>query len=198
MSSSSAASPRTPCSSGSPRAARSSAWLLRTASSGGGTALRATRGCNCSRSTACKCLLVHSFQFSEWIDLVDEIMQSYVETTEGSKVTRRDSCISWDFQHAEREFGLLQAKELKFCLQAVLREQPIEVKESFSSVKVVPALFNDVSLSFTHIHIDRRNSPGVCWSQRSTTMATCPVGPSCWTSSSTLAASKNAKPASST
>mmetsp|Transcript_22140 Transcript_22140/g.21355 ORF Transcript_22140/g.21355 Transcript_22140/m.21355 type:complete len:134 (+) Transcript_22140:1-402(+) len=47
-----------------------------------------------------------------WIESVKDIMQSYLEKTEGALIEEKESMIVWNYEDTDPDFGNWQAKEL--------------------------------------------------------------------------------------
>ncbi|CAK9173417.1 unnamed protein product [Ilex paraguariensis] len=73
-----------------------------------------------------------------WKQIAEPVMQLYTETTDGSAIDTRESALVWNYQHADPDFGLCQAKELLDHLESVLANEPVSVKSSQHIVEVKP------------------------------------------------------------
>mmetsp|Transcript_34490 Transcript_34490/g.97716 ORF Transcript_34490/g.97716 Transcript_34490/m.97716 type:complete len:872 (+) Transcript_34490:312-2927(+) len=75
---------------------------------------------------------------SSWRELAVPIMQSYMESTDGSYVEEKESAVVWHYRDADPDFGHWQAKELLDHLEHTLYNEPVEVVGWQSSVEVKP------------------------------------------------------------
>ncbi|XVE63423.1 hypothetical protein DITRI_Ditri07aG0019500 [Diplodiscus trichospermus] len=73
-----------------------------------------------------------------WKEVVEPIMQLYMEATDGSYIENKESAIVWHHQDADPDFGLWQAKELNDHLENVLANEPVVVKRGQQIVEVKP------------------------------------------------------------
>ena len=73
-----------------------------------------------------------------WKEVVEPIMQLYMETTDGSCIENKESALVWHHQDADPDFGLCQAKELHDHLENVLANEPVVVKRGQQIVEVKP------------------------------------------------------------
>ncbi|VVA94791.1 unnamed protein product [Arabis nemorensis] len=74
----------------------------------------------------------------EWKTMVEPIMRSYMEATDGSSIEFKDSALVWHYQDADPDFGSCQAKELLDHLESVLANEPVVVKRGQHIVEVKP------------------------------------------------------------
>lgn len=81
------------------------------------------------------CVSVSDF---DWKQIADPVMQLYTETTDGSTIETKDSALVWNYEHADRDFGSCQAKELLDHLESVLANEPVSVKSGHHIVEVKP------------------------------------------------------------
>ncbi|XVF34293.1 hypothetical protein REPUB_Repub18cG0047000 [Reevesia pubescens] len=73
-----------------------------------------------------------------WKEVVEPIMQLYMEATDGSSIENKESAMVWHHQEADPDFGLFQAKELHDHLENVLANEPVVVKRGQQIVEVKP------------------------------------------------------------
>ncbi|XP_022749451.1 probable alpha,alpha-trehalose-phosphate synthase [UDP-forming] 11 isoform X2 [Durio zibethinus] len=73
-----------------------------------------------------------------WKEVVEPIMQHYMEATDGSFIENKESALVWHHQDADPDFGLCQAKELHDHLENVLANEPVVVKRGQQIVEVKP------------------------------------------------------------
>ncbi|XP_022755378.1 probable alpha,alpha-trehalose-phosphate synthase [UDP-forming] 11 [Durio zibethinus] len=73
-----------------------------------------------------------------WKEVVEPIMQHYMEATDGSCIENKESAVVWHHQDADPDFGLFQAKELHDHLENVLANEPVVVKRGQQIVEVKP------------------------------------------------------------
>lgn len=73
-----------------------------------------------------------------WKEVVEPIMQLYMEATDGSCIENKESAVVWHHQDADPDFGLFQAKELHDHLENVLANEPVVVKRGQHIVEVKP------------------------------------------------------------
>lgn len=74
----------------------------------------------------------------EWIKIVEPVMRSYTEATDGSNIEIKESALVWHHQDADPDFGSCQAKELLDHLENVLANEPVVVKRGQHIVEVKP------------------------------------------------------------
>ncbi|XP_057759570.1 probable alpha,alpha-trehalose-phosphate synthase [UDP-forming] 9 [Arachis stenosperma] len=74
----------------------------------------------------------------EWKKVVEPIMQSYTEATDGSNIEIKESALVWHHRDADPDFGSCQAKELLSHLESVLTNEPAVVKRGQHIVEVMP------------------------------------------------------------
>ncbi|QHO41439.1 putative alpha,alpha-trehalose-phosphate synthase [UDP-forming] [Arachis hypogaea] len=70
--------------------------------------------------------------------VVEPIMQSYTEATDGSNIEIKESALVWHHRDADPDFGSCQAKELLSHLESVLTNEPAVVKRGQHIVEVMP------------------------------------------------------------
>ncbi|XP_021275944.1 probable alpha,alpha-trehalose-phosphate synthase [UDP-forming] 11 [Herrania umbratica] len=73
-----------------------------------------------------------------WKEVVEPIMQLYMEATDGSCIENKETALVWHHQDADPDFGLFQAKELHDHLENVLANEPVVVKRGQQIVEVKP------------------------------------------------------------
>nr|ASB17093.1 trehalose-6-phosphate synthase [Manihot esculenta] len=74
----------------------------------------------------------------DWKNIVEPIMRSYTEATDGSSIEVKESALVWHHQDADPDFGSCQAKELLDHLENVLANEPAVVKRGQHIVEVKP------------------------------------------------------------
>ncbi|XP_061370148.1 probable alpha,alpha-trehalose-phosphate synthase [UDP-forming] 10 isoform X1 [Gastrolobium bilobum] len=74
----------------------------------------------------------------DWKKIVEPVMQSYTEATDGSSIEIKESALVWHHQDADPDFGSCQAKELLNHLESVLANEPAVVKRGQYIVEVKP------------------------------------------------------------
>ncbi|XP_027181247.1 alpha,alpha-trehalose-phosphate synthase [UDP-forming] 5 [Coffea eugenioides] len=81
------------------------------------------------------CIAVPDFY---WKQIAEPVMQLYTETTDGSFIDTKESALVWNYQYADPDFGICQAKELQDHLESVLNNEPVSVKSGQHIVEVKP------------------------------------------------------------
>ncbi|CAA7014356.1 unnamed protein product [Microthlaspi erraticum] len=74
----------------------------------------------------------------EWKSMVEPVMRSYMEATDGTSIEFKESALVWHHQDADPDFGACQAKELLDHLESVLANEPVVVKRGQHIVEVKP------------------------------------------------------------
>ncbi|KAK9675663.1 hypothetical protein RND81_11G022100 [Saponaria officinalis] len=74
----------------------------------------------------------------EWKEIVEPIMRSYTEATDGSIIEAKECGIVWHHQDADPDFGSWQAMELVDHLESVLTNEPAVVSRGQDIVEVKP------------------------------------------------------------
>ncbi|XP_054824319.1 probable alpha,alpha-trehalose-phosphate synthase [UDP-forming] 10 [Prosopis cineraria] len=74
----------------------------------------------------------------EWKNIVEPVMTSYTEATDGSNIEIKESALVWHHQDADPDFGSCQAKELLNHLESVLSNEPAVVTRGHHIVEVKP------------------------------------------------------------
>ncbi|KAG2303710.1 hypothetical protein Bca52824_032361 [Brassica carinata] len=74
----------------------------------------------------------------EWKTMVEPVMRSYMDATDGSTIEFKESALVWHHQDADPDFGSCQAKELLDHLESVLANEPVVVKRGQHIVEVKP------------------------------------------------------------
>ncbi|CAM8879821.1 unnamed protein product [Rhodiola kirilowii] len=74
----------------------------------------------------------------DWKTIVEPVMRSYAEATDGSFIETKESAIVWHHQDADPDFGACQALELLDHLENVLANEPAVVKRGNHIVEVKP------------------------------------------------------------
>ncbi|KAG7598117.1 Trehalose-phosphatase [Arabidopsis suecica] len=75
---------------------------------------------------------------AEWKTMVEPVMRSYMDATDGSTIEFKESALVWHHQEADPDFGACQAKELLDHLESVLANEPVVVKRGQHIVEVKP------------------------------------------------------------
>ena len=99
----------------------------------------------------------------EWKEIVEPIMKSYTEATDGSNIEVKETALVWHHQDADPDFGSCQAKELLNHLENVLANEPAVVNRGHHIVEVKPQVLPvpslSLSLSDTHTRTLCKLSP---------------------------------------
>lgn len=74
----------------------------------------------------------------DWKEIVEPVMRSYTEATDGSSIENKDSALVWHHQDADPDFGSWQAMELVDHLENVLANEPAIVTRGHNIVEVKP------------------------------------------------------------
>ncbi|XP_047321709.1 probable alpha,alpha-trehalose-phosphate synthase [UDP-forming] 10 [Impatiens glandulifera] len=74
----------------------------------------------------------------EWKEIVEPVMKSYTEATDGSSIEAKETALVWHHQEADPDFGSCQAKELVDHLDNVLANEPAVVYKGQNIVEVKP------------------------------------------------------------
>lgn len=74
----------------------------------------------------------------DWKEIVEPVMKSYMEATDGSSIEPKESALVWHYQDADPDFGSWQATELMLHLENVLANEPVVVKRGHQIVEVKP------------------------------------------------------------
>ncbi|KAL9861707.1 putative alpha,alpha-trehalose-phosphate synthase [UDP-forming] 8 [Arabidopsis thaliana] len=74
----------------------------------------------------------------EWRSMVEPVMRSYMEATDGTSIEFKESALVWHHQDADPDFGSCQAKEMLDHLESVLANEPVVVKRGQHIVEVKP------------------------------------------------------------
>eukprot|EP00900_Chrysochromulina_parva_P021437 jgi/Chrpa1/3927/Chrysochromulina_OHIO_Genome00015594-RA len=77
-----------------------------------------------------------------WYDVAEAIVKVYTTRTNGSYVQKKGCSIVWNYQHADPEFGVMQARELQYHLQGVLAAFPVNVRVGKGYVEACPKGIN--------------------------------------------------------
>ena len=74
----------------------------------------------------------------DWKEIVEPIMKSYTESTDGSSIEIKESALVWHHRYADPDFGSWQAMELVNHLENVLANEPAIVTRGQHIVEVKP------------------------------------------------------------
>jgi len=74
----------------------------------------------------------------DWIPDVRATMERFTLATPGSRIEEKTSSIAWHYRQVGREFGRLQARELRIALSRELRDLPIDIIEGKRVLEVRP------------------------------------------------------------
>ncbi|XP_047318735.1 probable alpha,alpha-trehalose-phosphate synthase [UDP-forming] 10 [Impatiens glandulifera] len=74
----------------------------------------------------------------EWKEIVEPVMKSYTEATDGSSTEVKETAVVWHHHDADPDFGSCQAKELLDHLESVLANEPAVVLKGQNIVEVKP------------------------------------------------------------
>lgn len=74
----------------------------------------------------------------DWKEIVEPVMKSYTDATDGSNIEVKESALVWHYQDADPDFGSCQAKELLDHLENVLSNEPVVVCRGQHIVEVKP------------------------------------------------------------
>ncbi|KAF7806106.1 putative alpha,alpha-trehalose-phosphate synthase [UDP-forming] 9 [Senna tora] len=77
-----------------------------------------------------------------WKSIVEPVMQSYTELTDGSYIETKESGLVWHYCRADSRFGSWQAKELLDQLESVLANEPAIARKGQYIVEVKPRGIN--------------------------------------------------------
>ncbi|CAE5963657.1 unnamed protein product [Arabidopsis arenosa] len=80
----------------------------------------------------------YSSSDTEWRSMVEPVMRSYMEATDGTSIEFKESALVWHHQDADPDFGSCQAKEMLDHLESVLANEPVVVKRGQHIVEVKP------------------------------------------------------------
>lgn len=75
---------------------------------------------------------------TSWREVAEAIIRVYTTRTNGSYLQKKGSSMVWNYQHADPEFGALQARELQYHLQGVLTAFPVTVRVGKGYVEACP------------------------------------------------------------
>jgi trehalose 6-phosphate synthase/phosphatase len=98
--------------------------------------------------------------------VAEAIVNVYTTRTSGSFMQKKGASIVWNHQHADPEFGAMQARELQYHLQGVLTAFPVAVRVGKGYVEACPNGINKGSMAERAVDIAMgggggANSPGV-------------------------------------
>ena len=69
---------------------------------------------------------------------IDANLQSYTWRTGGSTIKQSDSELTWDFGNADPQWGQQNAAAMRKDLEHALRDQPVRVTSSKTSITILP------------------------------------------------------------
>ena len=72
----------------------------------------------------------------DWWVKVLPILESFTESTPGSRVETKTAALAWHYRLADEDFGVRQAHELRMVLGDALSNQPLEVLEGKKVIEV--------------------------------------------------------------
>ena len=75
---------------------------------------------------------------TSWREVAEAIMRVYSTRTNGAFMNKKGSSIVWNYQHADPEFGAMQARELQYHLHGVLAAFPVVVRVGKGYVEARP------------------------------------------------------------
>jgi len=90
---------------------------------------------------------------TNWRDVAEAIVNVYTTRTSGSFMQKKGSSIVWNHQHADPEFGAMQARELQYHLQGVLTAFPVNVRVGKGYVEACPKGINKGAMAERAIDI---------------------------------------------
>ncbi|PYQ95843.1 MAG: bifunctional alpha,alpha-trehalose-phosphate synthase (UDP-forming)/trehalose-phosphatase [Acidobacteria bacterium] len=73
-----------------------------------------------------------------WMPDVRATMERFTLATPGSRIEEKTSSIAWHYRQVGREFGRLQARELRIALSRELRDVPLDIIEGKRVLEVRP------------------------------------------------------------
>jgi len=88
--------------------------------------LAAEHGCFYKKPGTSDWIKLIEDEFS-WKDMVATIMHTYSEKTDGSYVETKHSGISWNYNHADPDYGSWQARDLYSHLEVTLTAAPVDI-----------------------------------------------------------------------
>jgi trehalose 6-phosphate synthase/phosphatase len=74
-----------------------------------------------------------------WMETVKKVMEMYTQRTHGSYIDEKESVLTWQFNDADPEFGLLQSQELEEHLSDILSIHPLQVTRGIGYLEIHPA-----------------------------------------------------------
>ena len=72
-----------------------------------------------------------------WIKQVRQIMNGYVQKTDGSYSEQKETSIGWNYKNCDRDLGMIQANQLKAQLNELFEHFPIEVIDNDCCIECV-------------------------------------------------------------
>ena len=97
---------------------------------------------------------------TSWRDVAEAIVKVYTTRTSGSFMQNKGSSIVWKYQHADPEFGAMQARELQYHLQGVLTAFPVAVRVGKGYVEACPKGINKGAMVDRALDIAQGSSAG--------------------------------------
>ena len=90
---------------------------------------------------------------TSWRDVAEAIVKVYTTRTNGSFMQKKGASIVWNHQHADPEFGAMQARELQYHLQGVLTAFPVAVRVGKGYVEACPNGINKGAMAERAVEI---------------------------------------------
>ena len=94
---------------------------------------------------------------TSWREVAEAIMRVYSTRTNGAFMNKKGSSIVWNYQHADPEFGAMQARELQYHLHGVLAAFPVVVRVGKGYVEACPKGINKGVMAERMIEIASRS-----------------------------------------
>jgi len=98
---------------------------------------------------------------TSWRDVAEAIVKVYTTRTNGSFMQKKGASISWNYQHADPEFGAMQARELQYHLQGVLTAFPVHIRVGKGYVEACPKGINKGVMAERLLDIAAQEAKGV-------------------------------------
>ena len=97
---------------------------------------------------------------TSWRDVAEAIVKVYTTRTNGSFMQKKGSSIVWNHQHADPEFGAMQARELQYHLQGVLTAFPVAVRVGKGYVEACPKGINKGAMAERAVDLAQGSGSG--------------------------------------